>query len=71
MPEMDGIQTCKQLRENPDSQDIPIIFLSTQEYIAETIQDIPGATIEYIEKPCDVEYLFERINSLVTKQKSV
>lgn len=70
MPEMDGLQACKQLRENPDTQDIPIIFLSAQRHVVEVIQDIPGAAIEFIEKPCDIEYLFERINSLITKRES-
>ncbi len=67
MPEMDGLETCKRLRENPDTQNIPIIFLSAQRHIAGVIQSIPGAAIEYIQKPCDVEYLLKRINSLITE----
>ncbi len=70
MPEMDGFQACKQLRENPDTKDIPIIFLSAQRDIVEFIQDMPGATIEYIEKPCDIVYLIKRVNNLLPKQKT-
>jgi CheY-like chemotaxis protein len=67
MPEMDGIQTCKRLREDPDTQDIPIIFLSAQRPTSEAIQDMPGAAIEHIEKPCNLEYLFKRVDNLITE----
>lgn len=68
MPEMDGLQTCKRLRENPDTQDIPIIFLSSQSRpIRPTAlaREALGAPIEYISKPCDIEHLLRRIDSLV------
>ena len=70
MPDMDGLQVCERLRENPGTQDIPIIFLSAQTHIAEVIRYIPGAVIEYIEKPCDVAYLLSRVNKLTAVEKT-
>jgi CheY-like chemotaxis protein len=72
MPEMDGLETCKRLRESPDTQDIPIIFLSAQRGITEFIQHqhMPGAAIEYIEKPCDIGYLLKQSNKLIAGQKT-
>lgn len=64
MPQMDGLKACKQLRKNPDTQDIPIIFLSAQRDIARLTRSLPGAPIEYITKPCDITYLLKRINNL-------
>jgi len=65
MPLMNGLQVCKRLKENSDTKDIPIIFLSAQSYIDETIQDMLGRTIKYIEKPCDLGYLLAQINNLI------
>ncbi len=65
MPVLDGLQACKQLRENPDTQDIPIILLSSHEPLGQIIQGMPGAAIKYIEKPCDLEYLLTEINNLI------
>ena len=65
MPQMGGFEVCERLRKNPDTRDIPIIFFSAQRGIEEIIQDMPGAPIEYIEKPGDIEYLLKQINSLV------
>lgn len=66
MPEMDGLQVYKRLRENPDTQHIPIIFLSAEESIKHAILDKTRTITEYIEKPCDIEYLVKRIKSLTT-----
>jgi DNA-binding response OmpR family regulator len=65
MPLMDGLQVCRRLKENPDTQDIPIIFLSAQGGIDRIIQGMPGAAIKYIEKPCELEYLLAQINNLI------
>lgn len=66
MPEMDGLEAYRQLKENPDTQGIPIIFLSAQRRIEQIIHHESKAHVEYIEKPCDIEYLVKRIKSLTT-----
>jgi two-component system phosphate regulon response regulator PhoB len=76
MPELDGLQVCISLRGNPDTQAIPIIFLSAQTHIAGIhisgiIKKLPGAAIECIEKPCDIEYLVKRINCLAAEQDTL
>lgn len=65
MPEMDGLETCRRLKENPDTSDIPIIFLSGQEYTNQIIPNMSTSDIEYVKKPCDMEYLIKLINGLV------
>ncbi|MFH1338640.1 MAG: response regulator [Candidatus Omnitrophota bacterium] len=65
MPGMDGFQACKRLRKNRHTQNIPIIFLSAQECATEFIRDMPGAAIEYIEKPFDLAYLLKRIDHIL------
>lgn len=65
MPQMDGLQVCKQLKGKPDTQDIPIIFLSAHKHIGQMVKDMPGAAVKYLEKPCDLTYLLEQIESLL------
>jgi len=64
MPEMGGLEVYKRLRKNTDTQHIPIIFLSAEESIKYAILEKAGTITEYIEKPCDIEYLVKRIKSL-------
>lgn len=65
MPHMDGIQTCRILKNTPATQGIPIIFLSAQKEDAKLIGQMPGAAIEYMDKPCNFDYLITRIQSLI------
>jgi DNA-binding response OmpR family regulator len=65
MPQMDGLQVCKQLKRYPDTQNIPIIFLSAHKHIEQMIKDMPGAAVKYLEKPYDLKYLLEQIESLL------
>lgn len=69
MPVMDGIETCKRLRENPDTRDIPIIFLSGQERIEEIVSGLPGPAIKCVEKPCNINYLAEQIYFAILNSK--
>jgi len=65
MPFVDGIKVCQILRDNPATQYIPIIFLSAQRSADKVSGNLPGAAIEHIDKPFDIEYLLKRINTLV------
>lgn len=69
MPQMGGLEVYKRLRENPETRHIPIIFLSAEESIKHAIVTQEKTITEYIEKPCDIEYLVKRIKSLTTVKK--
>lgn len=66
MPEMNGIEVCTRLREDTHTQGIPIIFLSAQRGVEEFMKGMPGAVIEYIEKPCNIEHLLRLIEKIVS-----
>ncbi|HEY9648283.1 MAG TPA: EAL domain-containing protein, partial [Chroococcidiopsis sp.] len=61
MPEMDGYTVCDRLKSNPDTAEIPIIFLSA---LNETVDKVKGFTIggaDYITKPFHVEEVLARV----------
>lgn len=64
MPKMDGVETCRQLRENPDLQKTFIVFLTarSEEYSEVAAFDV-GAD-DYITKPIKPRALMSRINAL-------
>ena len=69
MPGMNGLEVYKRIRENPDTEHIPIIFLSAEEPIKHAIAAREKTITEYIEKPCDIEYLLKRIKILTAIKK--
>ncbi|OGV37655.1 MAG: hypothetical protein A2020_14885 [Lentisphaerae bacterium GWF2_45_14] len=66
MPEMDGFETCKRLKDNPVTKDIPIIFMSA---LIETVDKVKGFNaggVDYLTKPADPEEMLARINTHLT-----
>ncbi len=63
MPGMSGFEVYKKLKENPKTQNTPIIFC-TSTHITEIIKRKEGAD-EYVEKPFDVNTLYGRIDKVL------
>ncbi len=63
MPEMDGYETCKKLKEDPSTKNIPILFMTA---LSETVDKIKGfelGAVDYITKPFEPEELLKRIET--------
>ncbi len=51
MPGMDGYQFCEKLKENVQTKDIPVIFISIRDDIGDLIKGFEVGGVDYIEKP--------------------
>ena len=51
MPEMDGYQVCAQLKMDPKTQDIPVIFLTGLTHVEEETMGFDVGAVDYIHKP--------------------
>ena len=51
MPEMDGFEVCKIIKENEKMKDIPIIFLTAKTDIKDIIKGFEYGAVDYITKP--------------------
>jgi signal transduction histidine kinase len=61
MPEIDGFETCCQLKDNPLTENIPIIFMTA---LSDTIDKVKGlelGAVDYITKPFQQEEVIARI----------
>ncbi|MEM8778109.1 MAG: response regulator, partial [Cyanobacteria bacterium P01_G01_bin.49] len=68
MPDMDGYQVCKQLKENPETATIPIIFLSALDDVVDKVTAFEFGGVEYITKPFQIEETLARVkNQLALK----
>ncbi|MBU1121804.1 MAG: response regulator, partial [Candidatus Omnitrophica bacterium] len=63
MPGMDGFQTCRHLRENPETKDVSIIFCSATHI--EEVKKRKVAVDAYLEKPFSIEKLCEKIDEIL------
>ncbi|GCD78212.1 MAG: PleD family two-component system response regulator [Thermaurantimonas sp.] len=65
MPEIDGFEYIKRVRESAFFQDIPLIVLSGEDSSAERIKCLKLGANDYLIKPFNPEELALRINNLV------
>ena len=66
MPEMDGLETLKQLKElNPDLQ---VILLTGHGTIDKGVEAIKLGAMDFVEKPADIKELLEKIKKAKDKR---
>jgi putative two-component system response regulator len=51
MPEIDGLEVCKRLKDNEDTKDIPIIFVTSMTDPANEEMGLQAGAVDYISKP--------------------
>jgi len=51
MPEMDGYEVCRRLKANPDTREIPVIFLTGQTGTDDETKGFEVGAVDYIHKP--------------------
>jgi DNA-binding response OmpR family regulator len=61
MPNMDGYTACRLLKANPETHDIPVIFLSGADADAERIMGLQVGGVDYVSKPFSPGELSARI----------
>jgi len=67
LPEMDGIELCKKLREQKIHT--PIIMLTAKSNIAERVEGLNAGADDYLPKPFSFEELLARIRALLRRPK--
>jgi two-component system, OmpR family, alkaline phosphatase synthesis response regulator PhoP len=67
MPDMDGLATFEKLRANPDTQNIPVVFLTAKTQAAEQRQFTKLNVAAVINKPYDPFHLSEQITQVLTQ----
>jgi len=61
MPVKNGYQVCAELKANPKTHDIPIIFLSSRSSLQEKISGFESGADDYLIKPCEQEILTAKV----------
>jgi signal transduction histidine kinase len=63
MPKLDGLETCKRLKENLETRDIPIIFMTAVSDTETKVQCFALGAVDYITKPVQEQEILARINT--------
>ena len=63
MPEMDGYTVCKQLKTNPSTSGIPIIFLTAKTEAADEEMGLELGAVDFIHKPIAPSIVLARVRT--------
>ncbi len=61
MPGIDGFETCQQIKANPTTRDIPIIFMTALTDSVDKVKGLSLGAVDYITKPIQHEEVLARI----------
>ena len=67
MPVMDGFETCKRLKEDPETAEISIIFLTAKAEAEDIVKGFDPGAVDYTTKPFNAAELFVRVDSHLTR----
>ncbi|MFP4065094.1 MAG: response regulator [Bacteroidales bacterium] len=63
MPGIDGFTFCRQLKNDPDFLEIPVIFLTAKTETSDLVEGFKAGGVDYITKPFQREELIARVNN--------
>ncbi|MBM0740851.1 response regulator [Phormidium sp. CLA17] len=63
MPQMDGYETCKLLKQNESTASVPVIFLSALNDVVDKVKAFQVGGVDFISKPFQFEEVLMRIQT--------
>jgi len=70
IPEMNGFEVCKVLKNNEIANDIPIVFLTAHHEITDIIKGFSLGAVDYIVKPFIIAELIQRLRTHLAHKKT-
>lgn len=69
MPQIDGFEVCRRLKQSPDTQHIPIIFLTALSDTQNKLDGFRLGAVDYITKPLQHDEVLARVNTHLSLQQ--
>jgi sigma-B regulation protein RsbU (phosphoserine phosphatase) len=63
MPGLSGYETCRQLKSNPLTHDVPVIFISSLDDLQDKVRAFSAGGVDYVTKPFQLEEVLARVQA--------
>lgn len=71
MPEMDGLEFCRRIRQQSRTAHLPVILLTARATEEDQLEALDNGATDYITKPFNYEMLLSRIRNIISQQASL
>ena len=65
MPLMDGFETCRKIKANPDTQNIPVVMVTALVAVEDRVKALEAGADDFLTKPVDKTEVRARVKSLL------
>ncbi len=65
LPDMDGVEVCRNFKKDKDLADIPVVFLTARDSSGDQVTGLEAGAIDYLLKPINLEVLKARVKTYV------
>ncbi len=69
MPGMDGFEVCRRLKADPNTADVPVIFISARDELVDTVKAFKVGGVDYIGKPFNPEVVLARVQTQLNTRR--
>lgn len=66
MPDLDGYTVCERLKVNPETAEIPVVFISALDDVIDKVKAFQVGGVDYISKPFQCEEVLARVRNQLT-----
>lgn len=71
MPHMDGYEVCQKIKANPNTREIPVIFISAMSEVGDETKGLEIGAVDYIIKPFSPAIVKARVKNHLTLRKAM
>jgi DNA-binding NtrC family response regulator len=69
MPGIDGYETCRRLKEDPETREAAVIFLSSLDETKDKVRGLEVGAVDFVSKPFQRDEVVARVNTHLTLQR--
>lgn len=69
LPDMDGYEVCRQLKANPATADVPVIFVTGKGSAEDVAKGYGLGAVDYIAKPYNLPFVMVRVDSAMRSRE--
>ena len=70
MPDMDGFEVCRRVKQEPGTREIPVIFLTARSRVADEQTGLELGAADYVTKPISPMVLLKRVRNHLELKKA-
>ena len=69
LPELSGVEVCRQLRAQPDTKEVPVIMLTARGEEADRLKGLASGADDYVVKPFSPKELIARTRTILRRSQ--